>query len=968
MIRIINICLHLFILYPVFTQAQTFEWVSAIDGSSVVEVRATAVDQSGNVYTAGHFLGTVDFDPGSAVFNLTTSGISEIFLQKLNTAGNLVWAKRIGNGKDGTAMSVNADAQGNVYLTGEFGSGLDYDTEAPPGNHYFFTSGISDQDVFAIKLNTDGKLIWARQIGGAGGQWTSGSVVDAGGNLYLIGDHSEHTDFDPDKNGQYIITTPDGWINNVFVEKLDSAGRFKWVRQVNSNSYCIGEAINLAPDGSLYATGGFNKQIYVEPNGIPDTLSVDNGRMFIHKMDTAGQSIWIRQLSAFSTAAAADLNGNCYLIGRFSGVADFDPSPDQSFILASNGGSDIFIQKTDPFGNLAWAKQIGGMLDDMPGDIAVDPLGNIYITGYFQGSVDFNAGAGKVELTSGGKADAFIQKLDPDGHFVWVGRIGGTQTDEGKSIAISSGGRVYTAGNFIGTADFDPGPGVSTLDAAPAQGGFVQQMSQPDIFPSTVFHGTVFHDKNGNQLQEPGEPGLPGVVMAIRHLEQFSSTDSLGQYHFSAEVAGDTLFPALPFPYWSSNPVSVILDTAQAKVNFPMTINEGYLDIGVTATPVTPFRPGFETEIIVQVSNYGPTPLQDISVSIKDYIQAWQLQYLGAEPAPVMVAGDSLVWHIDSLSPAQNTLIHVFFKVPVAPNVIGLPVEFPVLARIQDDDFLVNNLFHFQSVVVGAFDPNDKQVTPSTLPVEQLDSADLRYVIRFQNTGNFPADFVIIRDTLPLQLDASTLRVTDASHPYSWRLYGESILEVRFDPIFLPDSFSNEPASHGFVAFNIRTQPNLPDGDSVLNRAAIYFDYNDPVITNDARMAVEIDLDNDGFNNLSDCDDLNPAIHPAAQDIPNNGIDENCDGQDAVIAAHTPPVFPLRVLPNPAHDRVRLLFGQAETGLLEFHTAEGRMLMSRHISAYAEWEFSVAEYPRGLYSVRFVSDKGYAFLGKILLE
>ncbi len=972
MIRIFGIYLLVSILIPALSKAQTFEWVSAIDGSTFVETRTTAVDQSGNVYTAGHFLGTIDFDPGPGVFNLSSPTSNQgIFLQKLNAAGNFVWAKKMDTDKDGTSMSVNTDALGNVYLSGEFGGALFYYPELPFGSHYFGASDNTDQDIFVIKLNTDGKLIWARQIGGTGGQWTGGSVVDAVGNIYLVGDFSVHTDFDPDKNAEYILTTPDGWINHIFVEKLDSAGRFSWVRRVEGAGYCIGDAIGLTPDGNLYATARFNDKLYVGLNGIPDTLSYTDGRTFLHKIDTTGQSIWARQLggpSSNSVAVAADLNGNCYLIGRFNGAGDFDPAPDQSFILTPTGGNDIFIQKTDPFGNLAWAKKLGGTLDDVPGDIAVDPLGNIYVTGSFQGTVDFDPGAGKVDLISGGKADAFIQKLDPDGNLVWANRIGGTQTDEGKSIATSPGGRIYTAGNFLSTVDFDPGPGVSTLNGSPVQGGFVQQMSQSDHFPTTVFHGTVFHDKNGNQLQDTGEPGLPGIVMALRHLGQFASTDSLGQYYFSAEVAGDTLFPAMPLPYWAVPPGGSLLNPIQPANNFPVHINLNYHDIGINVTAVTPFRPGFETELVIQTNNLSLVPVYDVGVVIQAYTQSWQLQYLNAQPAPVLVAGDSLVWHIDSLSPAQNTLIHVFFKVPVAPNVIGLPVEFPVLARIQDDDFLVNNLFHFQSVVVGAFDPNDKQVTPSTLPVEQLDSADLRYVIRFQNTGNFPADFVIIRDTLPLQLDASTLRVTDASHPYSWRLYGESILEVRFDPIFLPDSFSNEPASHGFVAFNIRTQPNLPDGDSVLNRAAIYFDYNDPVITNDARMAVEIDLDNDGFNNLSDCDDLNPAIHPAAQDIPNNGIDENCDGQDAVIAAHTPPVFPLRVLPNPAHDRVRLLFGQAETGLLEFHTAEGRMLMSRHISAYAEWEFSVAEYPRGLYSVRFVSDKGYAFLGKILLE
>lgn len=107
----------------------------------------------------------------------------------------------------------------------------------------------------------------------------------------------------------------------------------------------------------------------------------------------------------------------------------------------------------------------------------------------------------------------------------------------------------------------------------------------------------------------------------------------------------------------------------------------------------------------------------------------------------------------------------------------------------------------------------------------------MRYVIRFQNTGNYPADFVVIRDTLPLSLDLSTLRVLGASHPFNWRLVGARVLEFRFDPIHLPDSTTNEPASHGFVAFVIKPVSGLTAGTSVLNRAGIYFDFNPPIIT-----------------------------------------------------------------------------------------------------------------------------------------
>jgi hypothetical protein len=87
-------------------------------------------------------------------------------------------------------------------------------------------------------------------------------------------------------------------------------------------------------------------------------------------------------------------------------------------------------------------------------------------------------------------------------------------------------------------------------------------------------------------------------------------------------------------------------------------------------------------------------------------------------------------------------------------------------------------------------------------------------------------------------VSGGTLQVLGASHPYSWRLIESNILEVRFDPLFLQDSLSNEPASKGFFSFLIRPRSGLQLGDQILNRAAIYFDYNAPVITAYSSMAV----------------------------------------------------------------------------------------------------------------------------------
>ncbi|MFZ9942313.1 MAG: DUF7619 domain-containing protein [Bacteroidia bacterium] len=136
--------------------------------------------------------------------------------------------------------------------------------------------------------------------------------------------------------------------------------------------------------------------------------------------------------------------------------------------------------------------------------------------------------------------------------------------------------------------------------------------------------------------------------------------------------------------------------------------------------------------------------------------------------------------------------------------------------------------------VLGAYDPNDKIGFPTGLTTNHYiyPNQQLQYRIRFQNTGNDTAFTVIIRDTLDVNLNLFTVSAGVSSHPCNFRIYGQRVLEWRFDNILLPDSNVNEPASHGFVTFTVEQIPDLPDFTTILNAAAIYFDFNAPVITN----------------------------------------------------------------------------------------------------------------------------------------
>ncbi len=160
---------------------------------------------------------------------------------------------------------------------------------------------------------------------------------------------------------------------------------------------------------------------------------------------------------------------------------------------------------------------------------------------------------------------------------------------------------------------------------------------------------------------------------------------------------------------------------------------------------------------------------------------------------------------------------------------------------------------------IGAYDPNDKQGFPLGYGTENRirPGQDLKYLIRFQNTGTDTAFTVVVRDTLSAWLDPATVRPGAASHPYKWALSGQGVLTVTFDKILLPDSTTNLAASQGFISFHIEQQPNVPLGTKILNEANIYFDFNAPVVTNQTLHTV-------GLDDLSSTDHPNSPAQPSS--------------------------------------------------------------------------------------------------------
>ncbi len=429
------------------------------------------IDASGNIYTTGSFGREADFDPGPGVLNLTPLGSRDVFLSKVDSSGNLVWVRQIGGAASyAEGLDVAVDASGNVYATGRFFGTVDFD----PGAGVQNLSGASDR-MFVVKLDSVGDYVWAGSNSSAttnASSWGFGIATDSSGNVYTTGRFSDTFDFDPGP-GISNLSAPSG--SEIFVSKWDNNGDFVWAADMDSSSGNSGidRGLDIAvdSDANIYVTGYFRGTVDFDPGPYSSpltTLSTGSSRnAFVFKLDTDRNFVWAKNIADSASDSAGegltvDAQGNVYTTGWFNDTADFDPGSGTNN-RTSQGGLDAFVGKLDPGGNLEWIQTIGGSGSDVGRAVAVDFTGGVYATGMFQNSVKFEPGPGSTTRTSNGQSDLFITRYNSAGRFLSATTVGGTRSEEVQAIDIDSSGNVFTTGRFRATVDFDPGTGSAPL-------------------------------------------------------------------------------------------------------------------------------------------------------------------------------------------------------------------------------------------------------------------------------------------------------------------------------------------------------------------------------------------------------------------------------------------------------------------------------------------------------------------------
>lgn len=362
-------------------------------------------------------------------------------------AQTLQWAKQFGGSQSDIAFSNTIDRIGNSYITG-------------------YTE-ITSLEIFISKLDSNGNILWNKIIGGPGVDVSLRVTTDSACNVYICGSFSDSVDFDPGPGISQLISHS---LTDAFLLKLDSGGNFMWVRQLGCHSFNSNESgFCRVSIPYIYWGGTFNDTLFytAQSSSFPVAISQGQTDIFITKLDTAGNFVWTKSQGGAGSDGiaiiATDNAGNIITAGSFNGICDFNPDTTVNFYLTSFGYSDVYVCKLDTAGNFIWAKQFGGTGMDGAYGMAIDFANNIYLAGTFEDIFDADPGTGIYNLVSQGNYDNYNLKLDSSGNLQWALSWGGNGLDICNSLALDSFANIYTTGRFVGTVDFDPGPGVYNL-------------------------------------------------------------------------------------------------------------------------------------------------------------------------------------------------------------------------------------------------------------------------------------------------------------------------------------------------------------------------------------------------------------------------------------------------------------------------------------------------------------------------
>ena len=711
------------------------------------------------------------------------NGSDDAWVVKLNYEFSIEWEKTIGGGYQDFAYSAIEIEGGNFMIVGETFS-IDGD----------FIANHGDFDGWVAKLSSSGEILWANCYGGT--------------------EYDRFIDIKETSDGAFIIvgttSSVDGDITNsngnseAWVVKIDSDGNIIWQNCYGSTSGESGKRIDVVDDG------------YIVLGGSSCTTCGSNGHhgssdIWLFKINEVGIMQWQNFIGGSSYEIAYDLTktiGGGYFLTSRSSSADGD-------VTGTIEEGDIWVVKTDFEGNIVWENRIErGDEDGLYSATQTENEGFLLI-----GSKFINNSIYK---------NVWVVKLNSSGDVEWETLYGGSGYDTGTDIIQSSENEFICVGG-TGSNDGDVLGNHCQRESWCSVDGWLFKISL-----NSNISGHVFFDENENNIFDVEETGLSNQMVKLEPGPIYTHTNEEGYYFFDI-IPGDYTITYLPNDYWISSgnesyEISVSNESESYEDN-NFAANTTYTDTDARIWLINLTQPKADE---LMTCFLVPTNIGSVSINGTIGLKFDPLlSHSGSDGTPV-IQSDSIIWDIENFDAGQIFILTSTFQVPGVEYIGDTIRNIAWISPNETDNNPNDNMDTVQQVIVCAYDPNDKQVSPLGYGEEHFitHGERLTYTIRFQNTGTDTAFFVMIRDTINQNLDLNTFNLDAFSHPVSTNIREGNELAFTFNSIILPDSIANEPESHGFVQYSISPKAGLDDLTEVTNKAYIYFDYNPAIETN----------------------------------------------------------------------------------------------------------------------------------------
>jgi hypothetical protein len=730
-------------------------------------------------------------------------GATDLWAVKLDASGTVLWKLCLGGSGNDYYRFAEATTDGGCIIAGYVNAG--------DGDITGFRGG---DDIWLVKLSASGTISWQKALGGSGSDRPRYVTQLSDGNYLMVGSASS-SDGD--------VTTARGQ-SDLWVVVLSPAGTIIWQKNYGGSQFDSGFRGVMANDGSLTI--------------MANTHSIDGD--VVGRTSTAHLDVWVINVSY--------ANGAINWQKVIGGTEEEQPvslqkDADGMFIVTANtssingdavtnrGWKDVLMARLSNSGSLVWSKCFGGSKEEEVADVLndLDTRSYVFTASTFSNDGDvtgyhFSPNTG-FDST---KVDAWVVRVNYSGAIEWQRSLGGFGSD--KLVVIrKAGDNLYALAGYANSIDGDIIKYKGSQDAWSVLLGPVNEIK-----------GTLFIDANANGIKDNNEAFFSeAIVVSTNGADSIKSKPVNGLFWHETGEGNFTTSLSLPSPYYTVVPASRSSQFSgfynKDSFSFALQPIPGKQDLSIYILPIEPPRPGFLATYRLFYKNEGTTTVSGQTVT---FVKDSRVALASAVPAVNSTVVDTLKWNIGTMAPGDTASILLSLQIapPPAVNINDTLQYMAAISPEATDETPKNNAATLRQLVIGSFDPNDKAENNAGVVYESFISEGnyLQYTIRFQNTGSDVAFFVNVRDTLSERLQLSSFQMIAASHPYTLTINNGNELTWNFSNIMLPAESVNEPASHGYIIYRILPKANVAVGETIHNDASIYFDYNLPVVTNDA--------------------------------------------------------------------------------------------------------------------------------------